>query len=183
MRAPVRSTRLRLLFLLLAVLSVGGKVLAGDQSLRGAEQALQSAGKDQLADFLGRQGFQVHEEGRPDSPFVQAATADCHLLVMLAAPEGWHRDIIRRLALPQDQVFFVFDAVVYQDQPEWLPWAHHYWRVLNFYIGRKLPARPLLGIVASPACDLRDMPWREITALPSSRHPADMGDQGTAAPE
>lgn len=160
------SARLRLLFALLLALSVGGKVLAGDQSLRGAEQAERSTAQDRIAEFLGRHGFEVGKAGDPlNVPFVPAAAGDCHLLAVLAAPEGWHRDITRRLASPQDQVFFVFDAMVYQDQPEWLPWVHHYWRVANFYIGRKLPDRPILGIVASPACDLRDMPWQEIAEL------------------
>jgi hypothetical protein len=90
---------------------------------------------------------------------------DCRLLVALVAPQGWHRDIVRQLASQYDQVFFVFGGVVYQDQPTRLTLMHQYWRTLNIFAGRKLPIRPVLGIVASPACNLRDMPWQELAKL------------------
>jgi hypothetical protein len=160
------SARFKLLFVLLLALSVGGKVIAGSQSLRGAEQAMQSTEKGQVIAFLGRQGFRMDAaDSQPEPEFMPAVAGDCRLMAVLAAPQGWHRDITYRFAVPEDQVFFVFDAEVYQDQPAWRPWIYHYWRVLNLYVGRKLPARPVLGIVASPACDLRDIPWQEIAEL------------------
>jgi hypothetical protein len=156
------SPRLKLLFTLLLGLSVSGKVIS--HSLRGTEQMMQNTEISEIAAFLGRHGFQVGE-AQPDFPFVPAAVAGCHLLIASAAPEGWHRDITRRLASPQDQAFFVFDGVVYQDQPAWRPWLYSYWRELNLGFGRALPARPVVGIVASPACALRDMPWQELAEL------------------
>ncbi|MDP3418490.1 hypothetical protein [Falsiroseomonas sp.] len=151
---------------MLLALSVGGKVIAGNQSLRGVEQAMQNTEKGQVIAFLYRQGFQMDATGiEMEDVFLPVVAGDCHLVAVLAAPQGWHRDITHRVALPEDQIFFVVGAKVYQDQPAWGPWIYHYWRVLNLYVGRKLLARPVLGIVATPECDLRDMPWQEIAEL------------------
>ena len=95
-----------------------------------------------------------------------AESGGCRLLTVIAAPQGWHRDIIRRSASPGDVILFAFNGATYQDQPTWLTWVHHYWRVLNSHVGRRLATRPVLGVVASPTCDLRDMPWRELAELP-----------------
>ncbi|MFC7473497.1 hypothetical protein ACFQS7_03980 [Dankookia sp. GCM10030260] len=165
MRAPLWLS----LFLLLLVVSVAGKVVAGTQSLSGVEEALKNTamGAERVASFLERQGFRVGEvESMPDVPLVLATSGGCRLVTVLAAPQGWHRDITHQFASAGDQVFFVFDATIYQDQPKWPPWVHHYWQVLNYYVGRRVPTRPVLGIVASAACDLRGMPWREIAELP-----------------
>ncbi|WP_431267186.1 hypothetical protein [Dankookia sp. P2] len=154
---------------LLLVLSIGGKVAVGNQSLWGAEKAVQgtTATMDRVTAFFRRHGFAVSEVGDdPDVPLFQATAGDCRVLALLAAPQGWHRDVIRRLASAGDQVFFVFDAATYQDQPKWPPWTHHYWQVLNYYVGRRVPTKPLLGVVTSSACDLRGMPWQEIAELP-----------------
>jgi|tagenome__1003787_1003787.scaffolds.fasta_scaffold20850676_1 hypothetical protein len=160
------SPMLRGLFVLLLALSVGIKIIAGNQSVHSESQTVRSTAKDEIATFLNDHGFQVGEvEADPDFPFVTATAGDCRVLAVLAAPQGWHRDIVHRLALPHDQGFFVFGGVVYQDQPTWLTRMHEYWRVLNNFAGRKLPVRPVLGIVASPACDLRDIPWRELAEL------------------
>ena len=160
------SSRLKLLFALLFALSTAGKVIADGRSRHGTEETIQSTAKDRIATTLGRHGFRVEKaEALPDSPFVPAVAGDCRLLVVLAAPGGWHRDITHRLASPQDQVFFVFDGVMYRDQPKWLPWVHQYWHALNLHVGRKLAARPLLGVVGSPDCDPRVIPWRELAEL------------------
>ncbi len=166
MHALRTSARLKLLFALLLALSVGGKVGVGSQSLRSEEQATQDKEKRQIINFLDHRGFQVDQPERQlEAALVPAAAGNCRLLVVLAAPQGWHRDVIRRFASPQDQVFFVFDAAVSQDQPMWFPWLHYYWRMLNSDFGRRLPVRPVLGIVASSTCDLRNMPWQELAEL------------------
>jgi hypothetical protein len=162
------SLRLKGLFALLLVLSIGMKIAVGNPSARGVVETT-DATKGEVAAFLDRQGFRVGEdENPPEFQYVPAAMGNCRLLVVLAAPEGWHRDIIRQLASEHDQVFFVFRGAVYQDQPIWLTWMNHYWRMLNHYAGRGLPTQPVLGIIASPACDLRDTPWRELSSLPHS---------------
>src|SRR4051812_34359480 len=162
--------RHRLLLVPLLALSVGTKVITGDQSLIGAERALESTTTptmDLVTAFFGSHGFRVGEvEGEPDVPFVRATAGDCRLLALPVAPQGWHRASAHRFAAPGDRVFFLFGATVYEDQPKWPPWVHHYWQVMNHYVGRRVPTRPVLGIVASPGCDLRRMPWQELAELP-----------------
>jgi len=154
------------IFILLLILSVGGKIAVGHQSPRGAEGTIERTTKVEIAAFLNHQGFRVDSSiDQPESPFVSAVAADCHLIAMLAAPQGWNRSILRLLAKGQDQILFVYSSTIYQDQPVWLTWTDHYWRLLNRYAGRKLPAQPVLGVVASSTCNLRDMPWRELPDL------------------
>jgi hypothetical protein len=161
------SPVLRSIFVLLLVLSVGGKIAVGNQSLRGAENTMESTGKGEIAAFLNRQGFRVESlDDHPDSPFVSAIAGDCRVLAMLAAPQGWHRSMLRQLATGQDQVLFVYGATVYQEQPVWLTWTDHYWGVINRYANRRLTTRPLVGIVASSMCNLHDIHWQELAELP-----------------
>lgn len=160
------SPALKGAFALLLALSIGGKIIAADRSLQGAGPPEADAALGEIAAFFDRHGFRVSEVGgEPDLPSVRATAGGCELLAVLAAPEGFHRDIIRRSASEQDRVFFVFDAVAYPDQPMLLTWTHHQWRVLNLRVGRRLPVRPTLGVVASPACDLRGLPWQDIAEL------------------
>ena len=150
--------------MLFLVLSVGLKLVIDIPSSRLDERESLKGG---VAAFLSRQGFQVNSGDREEtgSPFLQASRGECRFLVVVAAPEGWHRDIIHQQASGQERVFFVFTGAVYPDQPSWRSWAYHYWRRLNGYVGHRLPARPVLGIVTPPECDLGYVAWREIAEL------------------
>lgn len=149
----------------LLVLSVSIKLANGDGSPPDHEQRL---AKQEVADFLSRQGFQVDHAiaEQTDSPIVRAATDACSLLVIAAAPQGWHRNLLLRLAEPQDQTFFVVGGTLYEDQPLWRTWDYHYWRRANHLLGRRLPVHPVFGVVASRACDLRRIPWADVAAFP-----------------
>ena len=119
------SATLRGVFALLLALSVGGKLIANSRAMDGAWPALE---KSQIVDFFNRHGFVAGDTGDDAvSPFVQATAGDCHLLAVHAAPQGWHRDIVRRMASPQEEVFFVLDGAMNRDQPVWLTWTRHYW--------------------------------------------------------
>ena len=148
-------------FVLLLALSIGLKLTASSRSIRDAEQTVTTADRA-VAAFLDRQGFRTVIGGQPDFRFVSAVAGECRLTAVLAAHQGWHRSVIHQIATAQDQVLFVFGAALYQDQPVWLTWSSHYWRALNLYLGRRLPAQPVLGIVASSSCAPRDMPWSEL---------------------
>src|SRR6185312_9515347 len=113
--AVVVSPALKAAFVLLLVLSVGGKVVitnqwppsAGPTGLSGAEA-------DAVAAFFGRHGFRVGEvRGTEDPPSVRATAGACELLAMLVAPNGSQRSLVRQLASGRDRVLFVFDAVAY----------------------------------------------------------------------
>jgi hypothetical protein len=154
---------LRMSFVLLLVVSVSGKLALSNQSASVVEATMERTATGELVAFLNRQGFSVESTNHwPESPFVSAIAADCRLIALVAAPGGWHRDILGQLASGKDQVLFVYRATVYRDQPVWLTLTDHYWRLLNRYAGRKLPIQPVLGIIASPTCNLREMPWAEF---------------------
>ena len=158
------SPGLRASFVLLLVASVGAKFAIGNPSLRVVETTMEKSAKAEIAAFLNRQGFRVDNiQDQTDSPFVSAIAGSCRLIAMAAAPQGWHRGLLQQLAKGQDQELFVYGAAVYRDQPIWLTWTDHYWSVLNRYAGRNLPTRLVLGIVASPTCNLRDMPVGRVS--------------------
>lgn len=157
------------LFVFLLVLSVSGKVIIADRSQEdGTWSATDSAGKGEISAFFTRHGFQVGKDANDGGyPFMLPAVAgDCRLLAVYVAPQGLQRDVVRRLVAPHDTAFFIFRGVVYDDQPVWATRMYHYWRRINNYLGQMIPAKPVIGIVASPACDLRDMPWAELAELP-----------------
>jgi hypothetical protein len=158
---------LKTIFGLLLVLSVGGKILLSHESPLIAEANMDGAAKVDLLAFLDRQGFRVHSaKDSPESEFVSAAAGNCHLIASVIAPQGWNRSVLRQLAKGQDQLLFIYDGNFYPDQPVWLTWTDHYWRLLNRYAGRKLPFHPVLGIVGSSDCNLRNKPWRELSEPP-----------------
>jgi hypothetical protein len=167
-RAVAVSPTLKAAFVLLLALSVGGKiVIAGRSQPGGGRTGPSAAEAEAVGAFFARHGFQDTEvSGTEDLPSVRAAAGECKLLAILVGPDGYQRSIVRHLAAPGDRVLFVFNAVVYPDQPTWRTWTHFHWRVLNARVGRALPDRPALGIVASPTCDLRGLPWSEVAELP-----------------
>jgi hypothetical protein len=162
--------RFSILLAFLLGVSIGIKVMSHSLDDVGH---MKGTDESSIAALLNRYGFLVEAgEARSDPPLVLAAAANCHLLVMLAAPEGWHRDIPYRLASPQDQVFFVFDGVVYRNQPIWRTTLRSYWLKLSLRLGVAVPSQPVLGIVASPGCALGNVRWGELgnrSALPVNR--------------
>lgn len=149
----------------LLALSVGIKLVHGSHTRPDPAAWL---AKHAVASLLRRQGFRVDPASirQTDTPVVQAVTDTCNLLVVAAAPQGWHRDLVHRLAVPGDRVFFVVHGRIYDDQPLWRTWSYHYWRLANHLIGRRLPDHPVFGIVASDTCNLRGLPWTDIATIP-----------------
>ena len=125
-----------------------------------AEQAASIAG------FLERQGFAV---GAPlpnvDPPMLQAKRADCSLRIAEVSPLGWHRDVLAQLALPGEQGRFAFRGQLFTSQPVWRTYLDRNWRRVLEYAGLHRPARPVLGILASPACVLQDLPWGQLAEV------------------
>lgn len=121
-----------------------------------------------VGSFLTRHGFALTEsEHQVDFSLLPAEKGSCELLVAEASPIGWYRHVIRSLAGPGDEVFFVFRGEIYSEQPKWLTWAHYYWRMINGYIGRMLPVTPVFGVITSLACDVKTLPWSEIAEVPA----------------
>ena len=119
--------------------------------------------KTHIAAFLAQHGFQPNRDIVIQYLIgVSGRSGGCQLLIAEAAFQGWHRDSLRRLASREDQFFFFFRGHKYQDQPVSLTRLSGYWNRFLRNLGFNAPVEPVLGIVASSACDLNAMPWREL---------------------
>ncbi len=144
----------------LLVLTLSFKVLVHKrQFVPGGEETVRTY----MATFLARQGFELDPALAIHYPFmVSGRSGGCQLLIAEVVPEGWQRYIPRRAALDGDQVFFFFRGRKYQDQPVLLTRLAGYWNSFLRKLGFNAPVEPVLGIVASPPCDLNAVPWQEL---------------------
>jgi len=164
----VKSSRALKSLLLIVLLSVslGWKVLA-----RAApnEQPTDRAVQVRLAEFLIRQHFSVSmaervEEGRPA---LTANSGSCRLVAIRSPALGWDRDLIRRYAETDDQVFIVFRGRVYADQPTFRTvldaLSSRFLRELGF----KSPPSPVFAVVARSGCEAERLPWDKFDPVQS----------------
>ncbi len=116
-----------------------------------------------MAAFLARHGFQPDPVIAIQNPFgASGRSGGCQLLIAEVAYQGCQRDFFRRVASEEDQSFFFFRGHKYQDQPVWLTRLSGYWNTFLRNLGFNAPVEPILGIAASPPCDLNAMPWQEL---------------------
>lgn len=146
-----------LLIILLLVLSLSLKVLQShDESAAGDVV-------EGVSTFLARNGFAIERRASDEDLFLVSATAsECRLLVAILSPEGWHRDVIRKLTPSDSQLIFVYNGMIYADQPVMLTRLNVYWARLVRAVGGHPPSYPVLGIVGSPECALGDIKWTEL---------------------
>lgn len=144
----------------LLILSLSFKVSDG---MRQFESGQDEMVRTHIATFLARHGFQPNPNIAIQNPIgVSGRSGGCQLLIAEAAFQGWDRDSLGRLLSGEDQFFFFFRGHRYQDQPVWLTRLSGYWNSILRNLGLDAPVEPVLGIMASPACDLNAMPWREL---------------------
>lgn len=116
-----------------------------------------------VSSFLERSGFVIEEwQGTGLLRLVSARAGECRVLVGALSPLSWHRDLLHRLAPPGGRAFFVYEGGIYEDQPRWRAWLHHYWRTSAHLIGLAVADRPLYGVVTTPACSEAKVNWRSI---------------------
>lgn len=160
-----RALKYLLLVVLLSV-SLGWKVLA-----RAApnEQPTDRAMQVRLAEFLIRQHFSVAmaERAEQGKPALTASAGACRLLAIRSPALGWDRDLIRRYAEPDDQVFIVFRGQVYADQPTFRTvldaLSSRFMRELGF----KSPPSPVFAMVARSGCEAQRLPWDKFDPVQS----------------
>ena len=117
MRGVKSSRALKYLILLVLLsLTLGWKVIARATP---DEQPTDRSIQVRLAEFLARQHFSVSmlEHAEEGKPAVTANSGSCRMLVIKSPALGWDRDLIRRYADAEDQVFVVFRGRIYSDQP------------------------------------------------------------------
>ncbi|MGA7383960.1 MAG: hypothetical protein WBW81_04465 [Methylocella sp.] len=144
----------------LLVLTLSFKVAVGMRQFVSGQEEMVRAG---IATFLARQGFEPDPAIAIQHPIgVSGHSGGCQLFIAEVAPQGWQRHIPRRIASDGDHVFFFFRGHKYQDQPVWLTRPSGYWNIFLRNLGFRAPVEPVLGIVASPPCDLNAFPWQEL---------------------
>jgi len=144
----------------LLVLTLSFKVSVGvRQFVPGQDEMVRTY----MATFLARHGFQPDPVIALQNPLgASGRSGGCQLLIAEVAYQGWQRDFFRRAVAEEDQFFFFFRGHKYQDQPVWLTRLSGYWNTFLRNLGFNAPVEPVLGIAASPPCDLNAMPWQKL---------------------
>ncbi|MGH6857818.1 MAG: hypothetical protein ACRECP_09335 [Methylocella sp.] len=150
----------KLALCVLLVLALSFKVSVGmRQFVSGQDEMVRAY----MATFLARHGFQPNRDIANQNPLgASGRSGGCELLIAEVAYQGWQRDFFRRVASEEDQFFFFFRGRKYQNQPVWLTRLSGYWTTFLRNLGFNPPVEPVLGIVASPPCDLNAIPWQEL---------------------
>ncbi len=112
--------------------------------------------------FLSHNGFEAHGEQRRFGRLVYATSGDCRLRVLEVDPSGVSRDSVRFMAAPADRIIFIFNGKVYSDQPVVLTFLWSSWTSLRNRVGLQTSPKTILGVAASQACSLDELPWREV---------------------
>ncbi|MGU3494716.1 hypothetical protein ACLBXM_11795 [Xanthobacteraceae bacterium A53D] len=90
----------------------------------------------------------------------------CKMRVAVMAPQGWHSGVVRDLAKPEDDMFFVYKGGIYEDQPIWRTRMDLYSTLVLRRFGADPALHPVLGVIADPSCKARALPWGDVGTLP-----------------
>lgn len=128
---------------------------------RAAGPAGDDAVREGMRAFLAEAGFSAQiEPGMVGLPAASGTRDGCRVLLANVAPQGYHRDLIFRLAAPGDAVSFLFRGQAYPDQPGWATWAS---RLLSHL--RLAPAATgserVFALLAAGPCGIEAPAWAE----------------------
>jgi hypothetical protein len=117
-----------------------------------------------VAEFLARQHFTVSMMERPEQgkPAVTASSGSCRILVIRSPALGWDRDLVRRYADAEDQVFVVFRGRIYSDQPTFLTVVDALWSRFQRELGFRASPSPVFAVVARTGCEADRLPWEKF---------------------
>jgi hypothetical protein len=117
-----------------------------------------------LAEFLIRQHFSVSmmERAEEGKPAITANSGSCRMIVMRSPALGWDRDLVRRYADAEDQVFVVFRGRIYSDQPTFQTAVDALWSRFQRELGFTVWPSPVLGVVARTSCGADRLPWERF---------------------
>jgi hypothetical protein len=149
------------LLLVLLPLTLGWKlaVRPGGTSVLSEREVQRSA-----ADFLARQRFAVAAVPNPEEgqPMLRAEAGLCRIIVVHSPSLGWDRDLVRRHATADDQVFVVFRGRIFDEQPTFLTVSNFLWARLRIELGLDAQASPVFAVVATKSCAAERLPWDEL---------------------
>jgi hypothetical protein len=107
-------------------------------------------GVEEATSLLTANGFRVVEiDRRVDPVELDAIDQTCDVKMYIVSPHGWHRNLLHEIA-GSLRLRFIYDGSEYADQPVWL---YYQWWQMNNLVGRRLPAKPVLGVVESNGCE------------------------------
>lgn len=150
--------RLRRAGLSLAVLALAAASVA--PKLPGAAAPQPQPPAAVLARMLERGGFSVSDvTSDADLPMLSAQAPGCRMLVGIVAPQGWHRDVVRRMAVPGTRLAYVVDGAVGPEQPPWRLRARRIVAMAQRHFGADVPVPAVYAVVAEPGCRLEDLRW------------------------
>jgi hypothetical protein len=156
----VKSSRALKCLILLVFLSLtlGWKVFA--RATR-EEQPTDRSIQVRVAEFLARQHFSISmlEHAEDGKPTVTANSGSCRILVMKSPALGWDRDLVRRYANVEDQVFVVFRGRIYSDQPTFRTVLDTLWSRFVRELGFSAWPSPVFAVVARRGCEADRLPW------------------------
>src|SRR5262249_21269365 len=101
----------------------------------------------------------ISERAEDGKPAVTANSGSCRILAIKSPAVGWDRDMIRRYADRDDQVFVVFQGRIYANQPTFRTVFDTLWSRLLRELGVKKWPSPVFAIVARSGCDADRLPW------------------------
>ncbi|WP_029004184.1 hypothetical protein [Azorhizobium doebereinerae] len=164
--APAPAPTRLMVFLAIALLA--GVALKQPGAAPDAAPDPRQASIEATMDFLNRNGLAVRQPRRDlDLAILRGTGPDgCRLAVAILAPQGWHVGVVRHMAGPQDEVFFVYSGTVSESQPVWRTRLDLYEALLLRRLGLTPAHRPVLGVVADRACRAKSLPWGELATLP-----------------
>lgn len=114
-----------------------------------------------VAEFLVQQHFSVSilEGAEQGKPAITASSGSCRILVIRSPALGWDRDLIRRYAEAEDQIFVVFQGRIYSDQPNFRTALDALWSRFLRELGFRTWPSPVLAVVARMGCEADRLPW------------------------
>jgi hypothetical protein len=116
-----------------------------------------------IAAFLSRNGFEaISEERKSFGPLIQATLGNCRLRIVEVDATGATRDKVRLITTQDDHIAFIFDGMIYADQPMLRAAFSYSWTRLLNRIGVAAPQKLVLGVAASNGCSLEKLSWGEI---------------------
>jgi hypothetical protein len=154
---PSRALKYLILLVFLS-LTLGWKVIARATP---DEQPTDRNIQVRLAEFLVRQHFSVSmlERAEEGKPAITANSGSCRILVMKSPAMGWDRDLVRRYADAEDQVFVVFRGRIYSDQPTFRTVLDKLWSRFLRELGFRTWPSPVFAVVARTGCEADRLPW------------------------
>jgi hypothetical protein len=119
----------------------------------------------EAANFLRPQAFDVVLSGKWADlmPIVRATSGSCRVLLAKAEPDGSSQDLVRDLATATDHVFIIFNGRVYTQHPVLLTVVNYLWSRSLRELGLIRRITPVIAVVASPSCNIKQLPWGTFT--------------------